>query len=286
MNYFKTFLLFVVMGALIIFLGRVIGGTKGMIVAFVVAAIFTFVQYYFSDRIVLAMTGAKEVGPKDYPVYTQTVNNLAAKMDIPVPKMYVITMEAPNAFATGRNPDHAVVAISPSLLDMLNRNELEVVMAHELSHIKHRDMLLTTVAATVVMAITMIARFAEFAAIFGGRSSDDKEGNPFAMLILSMLAMFGAILIQLAISRSREYHADAAAAKITDKPAALISALEKLHSYAKQKPAPETAPATASLFIVNPFKKSFIVSLFSTHPSLENRTKNLEKVAQEIGISL
>jgi len=287
MNYFKTLILLTLMGILIIFIGGLIGGKTGIIVALIFAIMFNFFSYWFSDKIVLFMYGAKPVSDSDFPQLYQIVRNLTTRMNLPMPKLYVINMEAPNAFATGRNPKNAVVAVSPSIMEILDKHEIEAVIAHELTHIKNRDILVMTIAATLATAITSLARMAQFAAWFGmGRDREGNESNPIGLLILAILAPLAAILIQLGISRTREYLADEGSARTTNRPASLISALEKISTYAKRYPLESGSPATSHLFIVNPMRESFIVNLFSTHPSLGRRIKNLKKVAEELGQAL
>lgn len=283
MNYFKTLMLLVAMGVLIVFIGGLLGGKTGVIIAFAFALIFNVGSYWFSDKIVLSMYGAKPAADPDALAAMQIIKNLSARMEMPVPKLYLINMDAPNAFATGRDPAHAVVALSPSLIKLLDKQELEAVIAHELMHIKNRDILVMTIAATLATAIVSIARIAQFASLFGGgRDKEGSGGNVVSMLALAILAPLAAMLIQLAISRTREYLSDAESARLTNKPASLISALQKITAFAKQDPIEEGQPATAQLFIVNPFKESFIANLFSTHPTMGRRIKNLEKVAQEL----
>jgi len=203
-----------------------------------------------------------------------------------MPKLYIINMEAPNAFATGRDPAHAVVALSPSLLQLLDKHEIEAVIAHELMHIKNRDILVMTIAATLATAIVSIARIAQFASLFGGgRDRENNSGNVISVIALAIIAPLAAMLIQLAISRTREYLSDADSARITNRPNSLISALQKISGYAKKNPTETGTPATSQLFIVNPMKESFIANLFSTHPTLGRRIKNLEKVSRELGQS-
>jgi heat shock protein HtpX len=216
------------------------------------------------------MYGAKPVTAAEYPALYSIVRSLSTTMDMPMPKIYIINMETPNAFATGRSPDHAAVAVSPSLLEALKTREVEAVIAHELSHVRNRDILVATIAATMVTTITFVARMAQFAAMFGGgrgRSSDRDEQNPLGLLILVILAPIAALLVQLAITRTREYMADEGSGRITNRPGSLISALEKISGYAKKYPVEGTTPTTAHMFIVNPWKESLIVNMFSTHPN-------------------
>ncbi len=273
MNYFKTFMLMTVLTLIFIFIGNYIGGQIGMIYAFTFALLLNFFSYWFSDKIVLMMYGAKPVTKEQAPKLYNMVHNLAVKAGLPMPKLYIIEENMANAFATGRDHHHSAVAVTRGILNILDDKELESVLAHELSHIKNYDILLGTLAATIAGAITMLARFAFW---FGG-GSDDNRGNAIAGLLLLILAPLAAILIQLAISRSREYAADNGSADITGRPHALISALEKLHSMAKRTNTANINPATSHMLIVNPLKGDFFASLFSTHPTLEQRKKNLMK---------
>ncbi|OGS45704.1 MAG: protease HtpX [Elusimicrobia bacterium RIFOXYD2_FULL_34_15] len=281
MNGIKTFLLMLTMMFLFILIGNAIGGRQGMITAFIFAAVMNFIMYWFSDKIVLAMYRAKPVSENDAPEIYKIVRNLTVKGNIPMPKIYILPMETPNAFATGRNPDHAAVAVTKGILDILDDNELEGVIAHELSHITHRDILVATIAATMAGAISMLARMAQFAAIFGGGSRDDRDrnGGGLGLLIMAIIAPIAALLIQLAISRSREYGADEGGAKLSGEPLSLASALRKLENYSKKIPS-HVEPATAHMFIVNPLRGDSLLKLFSTHPPVEERIKKLEKLAE------
>ncbi len=280
MNHFKTFVLMVVLTIIFVALGSLIGGKSGAYIAFTIALIMNFVSYWFCDRIVLAMYGAKPVEESKAPDLYRIVASLSQRASIPMPKIYIIENESPNAFATGRNPSRGVVAVTTGILKLLSREELEGVLAHEISHIKHRDILIQTVAATLAGAITMIANWARFAAIFGG-SSDDDEGraNIFSVIIFSMLAAFAAMLIQLAISRSREYLADEGGARLSGNPLFLSNALKKLHAGIAYNPMNDANPSTAPLFIVNPFSAKGVLALFSTHPPIEERIRRLEDMA-------
>jgi heat shock protein HtpX len=268
---------------LLIFIGGALGGKNGMIFALIFAFFGNMFFYWFSDKIVLMMHNAKEIKESDAPLLYKTVRNLSTKMNIPMPKVYIIPMDAPNAFATGRNPNHAVVAVSPSIMNLLTHDEMEAVIAHELTHIKNRDILIATIAASIAGAISHLAYMARWAAFFGGiRDDEDNRGNALAQLFLMLIAPIAATLIQLAISRSREYAADAGSAYVTNRPYSLISALKKIHEYAKVAPLTEGNYSTASLFIVNPFKGDAIINLFSTHPTLNRRIANLEKIARKL----
>jgi heat shock protein HtpX len=281
MNQTKTFLLMVVLTIILVALGSLIGGTSGGMIAFCIAFIMNFVSYWFSDKIVLKMSGAKPVSESEAPELYAIVASLAQKASIPMPKIFIMDNESPNAFATGRNPEHGVVAVTTGIMRLLNREELEGVLAHELSHIKHRDILIQSVAATLAGAITMIANMARFTAFFGGGSGDDdnRGGNIFSIIIFSVIAAFAALLIQLAISRSREYLADDGGAQLSGNPLSLAGALKKLHTGVARNPMNNANPSTAPLFIVNPFSAKGVVSLFSTHPPMEERIKRLEDMA-------
>lgn len=280
MNGLKTFLLMLSMMALFLLIGNAIGGERGMVTAFMFAAVMNFVMYWFSDKIVLAMYGAKPISEKEAPEIFKVVRRLTVKAGLPMPKIFVLAMETPNAFATGRNPQHASVAVTKGILDILNENELEGVLAHELSHIAHRDILIATIAATMAGAISMLARMAQFAAIFGGGSRDDRNrGGGIGLLATAIIAPIAALLIQLAISRSREYGADEGAAELTGMPMSLASALKKLEGYSKRSTV-NVEPSTAHLFIVNPLRGDALFKLFSTHPPIQERVKRLEKMAE------
>ncbi len=274
-NTAKTALLLGVLSALLLLVGQAVGGQQGLIVAFVFAALLNFGSYWFSDRIVLAMYRAREVAP-DHPL-SRIVQRLTQRARLPMPKVYVIPTEALNAFATGRNPEHAAVAATEGILRALSEEELEGVMAHELAHVQHRDTLISAVAATIAAAIMMLASIARWGAIFGGLGSRDNErggGNALALLATAIVAPIAALLIQAAISRSREFGADQGGARLAGTPAGLANALRKLDAAAKQLPLPAN-PATAHLFIVQPLSGQGIVSLFSTHPPTEERIKRL-----------
>ena len=273
-NAIKTTLLLGLMSGLLLVLGEFLGGSGGLMMAFVFAVIMNFASYWFSDKIVLAMYRAKPVGP-EHPLH-QTVARLAQRAGLPMPKVYVIPDQSPNAFATGRNPSHAAVAATEGILRLLDQRELEGVMAHELAHVKHRDILISSVAATIAAAIMMVARMAQFAAIFGGGSRDDREGgsNPIALLATVILAPVAAMLIQSAISRSREFGADRGGAEIAGSPYGLVEALKKLDYAAKRIPM-DANPATAHMMIMKPFSVQGMLSLFSTHPPTEARVRAL-----------
>jgi len=275
-NVFKTAFLLAVLTAMLVLIGGAIGGQQGMVVAFVLALAMNLFSYWFSDRIVLAMYGAQPVDEARAPALHAMVRRLATRAGIPMPRVYLIPTDTPNAFATGRNPQHAAIAVTEGIMRLLDEEELEGVLAHELSHVKNRDVLIATVAATLAGAITYLAHMAQWAAIFGGRSSDDEEGggNPIAMVVMAVLAPIAAMLVQLAVSRSREYHADATGARIAGKPWGLAKALEKLQM-AQQMVPMAANPATAHLFIVNPLSGRALMNLFSTHPPMEERIARL-----------
>src|SRR5499425_3327327 len=276
-NVLKTGLLLGVLTALFVLGGRAIAGEQGMIIGFVLAAVMNFVSYWFSDKMVLAMYGAQPVDEAQAPGLHAMVRRLATRAQIPMPRIYVIPSDTPNAFATGRNPQHAVVAVTEGIMRILDEEELEGVLAHELSHVKNRDILISTIAATLAGAITYLAHMAQWAAMFGGRSRDDEEGgsNPIAMILLAILAPIAAMLVQMAVSRSREFQADATGARVAGKPWGLAKALEKLQMANQQMPMADATPATAHLFIVNPLSGATLARLFSTHPPLEERIARL-----------
>jgi len=275
-NTMKTFLLMGVLTVLLILVGGYLGGQNGMFIAFIFAAVMNFGSYWFSDKIVLRMYGAQELQPTDNPTLFQMTQELAQRGNIPMPKLYMIPSEQPNAFATGRDPNHAAVAVTQGIVRVLSRDELRGVIAHELAHIKHRDILIGTIAATAAGAISMLANMAQWAMIFGGRSSDDREGgNPLAAIVMMIVAPIAAMMIQMAISRSREFLADEAGAQTAGNPLSLASALRKLDAAAHAIPMNAT-PATAHMFIVSPLSGGGIVKLFSTHPPMEERIARLE----------
>ncbi|MDI7259442.1 MAG: zinc metalloprotease HtpX [Thermodesulfobacteriota bacterium] len=282
MNHFKTFLLMLVLTGLFILVGSAIGGKSGAVYAFVFAALMNFFAYWFSDKIVLRMYRAKEVTQGDAPELYQIVSDLTNKASLPMPKVYIMENDTPNAFATGRNPEHAAVAVTNGILRILSKEELAGVIGHELSHIKHRDILISTIAATIAGAISMLASIARWGAIFGGGRSDNEEGgggNNFLFVILfTMVASIAAMLIQMAISRSREYLADEGGAHLSH-PLSLSKALGKLDMAAHRIPM-EANPSTAHMFIVNPLRGGGVLSLFSTHPPIEERIARLEEMAR------
>jgi heat shock protein HtpX len=276
-NIFKTGLLLAVLTVMLVLLGGAIGGQQGMMIAFFLALAMNFVSYWFSDKIVLAAYGARPIDEAAAPRLYAIVHRLATRAGIPMPRVYMIPSETPNAFATGRNPQHAVVAVTEGIMRILDEEELEGVLAHELSHVKNRDVLISTVAATLAGAITYLAHMAQWAAMFGGRSRDDDEGgsNPIAMILLAVLAPIAALLVQMAVSRSREFQADATGARVAGRPWGLAKALEKLQMANQAMPMADATPATAHLFIVNPLSGQTLMRLFSTHPPLEERIARL-----------
>jgi heat shock protein HtpX len=281
-NVFKTAFLLAVLTIMLVVLGGAIGGRQGMLVAFVLAVAMNFFSYWFSDKIVLAMYGARPITEAEAPRLSAIVRRLALRAQIPMPPVYLIATDTPNAFATGRNPEHAAVAVTEGIMRILNDEELEGVLAHELSHVKNRDILISTIAATLAGAITMLAHMAQYAAMFGGgrRDNDDEggAGNPIALIFMAILAPIAAMLVQLAVSRSREYQADASGAVMAGKPWGLASALEKLQM-AQQVAPMDANPATAHLFIVNPLSGRSLMNLFSTHPPMEERIARLRAMA-------
>ncbi len=272
----RTTILLAVLTAIIMWVGKMIGGTGGMLIALVFAGGFNFYAYWYSDKMVLKMYRAKPVTAEEAPDLYRLVADLASKAGLPMPALYIIPQQAPNAFATGRNPENAVVALTEGLIRYMNRDELAGVVAHELGHIKNRDMLIQTLAATMAGAVMMLATLARWSAIFGGIGGrDDGEGGGiFGLLLMSIIAPLAAMLIQMAISRSREYLADSTSADITGNSAALASALDKLNAYSRQIPM-KAEPATAHMFIANPLSGQSMMHLFSTHPPIEKRIARL-----------
>jgi len=283
LNYFKTFMLMVLMMSLFVLVGRCVGGTNGMIYGLLFAAVLNLGAYWFSDKLVLKMHGAKEVSANDEPHLFRSVQKLSQAGNLPMPKVYVIETEAANAFATGRNLKNSAVAATRGILDLLSPAELEAVFAHELSHIKHRDILIGTVAAIMAGAIMMIGDMARWAVMLGGYSSrDDERGaNPIGFILLVVLAPLAAVIIQMMISRTREYAADAGGSALTGNPLALARALKKIEASSLGLPLEAASPATAHLYIINPFdRESWLVNLFSTHPTVGRRVKKLEAFSE------
>ena len=279
MNTFKSTLLLVVLTLFLIFVGDWVGGRNGMVLAFVISVVFNFGTYFFSDKLALKMYNAQPVSRDELPRAYAAVERLTAKQGLPMPKMYVLPTESPNAFATGRNPQHASVAVTRGILQLLDDEELEGVLAHELGHVRNRDILTSSIAATLAGAITMIARMGFWASMFsgggGGGRDRDRGGGGLGALFMIILAPIAASLIQLAISRSREYEADATGAAVTGNPYALARALQKLDEYSKRVPM-QASPSTAHLFIVAPLLGSGgFANLFSTHPPMKERIQRL-----------
>lgn len=282
LNNFKTTLLLTLLTLLMVAMGSAIGGKTGMVFAFFMAAAMNFFSYWFSDKIVLGMYGAREITAHENPAFHNLVSRLAVRAGLPMPKVYVIPSESPNAFATGRNPQHAAVAATEGILRILSAEELEGVMAHELAHVKNRDILISTIAATFAGAISMLGNMLQWGAMFGAGRSDDEEGGSGSLigsLAMAIIAPIAAMLIQMAVSRSREYLADASGAAICGNPRALARALGKLHDASQMVPMQEARPATAHMFIVNPLTAGNLMALFSTHPPMEERIRRLEAAA-------
>lgn len=281
MNTLKVGVLLVALTALFIFVGDAIGGRGGAMIAFALALLMNFASYWFSDKIVLGMYGARPLSPADAPELFRITEKLAQRAGIPMPRLYVVNDPQPNAFATGRNPAHGAVAVTTGLLNLLNDDEVEGVLAHEIAHIKHRDTLTMTVVATIAGAIMLLADMARWAMIFGGARSDDHEGgNPLVYLFIMIVAPIAAMLIQLAISRAREYEADATGARLAGSPDGLANALLKLEHAASRIPMMHASPSTAHLFIVNPLKGlgGTLMSLFMTHPPIQERVRRLQQM--------
>ncbi len=279
MNNIRTLLLMTLLTVLVIFIGNVLGGQSGMVMGFVLAAAMNFGSYWFSDKIVLKMYGAQELTRSEAPELFAMTEEMTRKGGLPMPKLYMIPGDQPNAFATGRNPEHAAVAVTEGIMRLLPRDELKGVIGHELAHIKHRDILIGSIAATMAGAISMIANIAQWGMIFGGGRSDDEEGgSPIAALAMMIIAPIAAMLIQMAISRSREFLADEGGAQLAGNPRSLASALKRLHAGVQQIPMHAT-PATAHMFIVSPLLGGGLMNLFSTHPPMEERVARLEAMA-------
>jgi heat shock protein HtpX len=264
---------------ILVAVGGIVGGRSGMTFALIIAFAMNFFSYWFSDKIVLRMYGARQVSESQAPELHGIVRRLAAKAGLPMPKVYVMDQDQPNAFATGRNPGHGAVAVTTGIMRILTREELEGVIGHELSHIKHRDILVGTVAATIAGAISYLAQMAQWALIFGG-GRDDDDRNPFAAIVMMIVGPIAALLVQMAISRSREYGADRGGASLTGNPLYLASALKKL-TMASQRIPMHANPATSHLFIVNPLSGGGLLKLFSTHPPLDERIARLESMAHQ-----
>lgn len=282
MEQIKTFLLLGSLSVLLVFLGGYLGGTGGMMIALVMAGGMNFYAYYFSDTMILKHYNAQEVDPREAPVLYRVVERLVERADMPMPKIYIIHDHIPNAFATGRNPEHAAVAITTGLLELLNEDEIEGVMAHELSHVVHRDILIATIAATIAGAVAFIANMMQFGAMFGSR--DNRGGNPILMLVMALLLPIAASIIQMSISRSREFIADEGAARLSGHPEWLQSALVKLSNYNARGEVQGSTPENAHLFIISPLdgKRFSFSNLFRTHPTTEQRLERLEMLKSEL----
>ena len=289
-NKFKTTMLLGLLTGMVILIGFFLGGQRGMIIAFVIATAMNFFSYWFSDKIVLAMYQAKEATEREAPELYMIVANLIQKAQMPMPKIFIIPEEAPNAFATGRNPEHAVVAVTEGLLKLMNRDEIEGVLAHELAHVKNHDILISSIAATIAGAIMILANIVKWGAIFGGGSRDDEDQGGLGMvgmLVMAILAPIAALLIQMAISRSREYLADETGVHFVGQSRGLANALYKLGIYSHKIPM-SANPQTAHMFIVNPLTGRSLMNLFSTHPPIEERIARLrgQKVADPMSVPL
>lgn len=288
MNSLKTTVLLAALTGLLLAIGYSFGGTRGMTIMFVISILMNFVSFWYSDKIVLNMYGAREVTPQQAPDLIRMVSSLAQKAKLPMPKVYIIDTDVPNAFATGRDPSHAAVAVTTGIMRALNYEELEGVVAHELAHVKNRDTLISTIVATIAGVITMIAQIAQWAAIFGGRSGDDEEGGGLGGILefvfLAVLAPIAATLIQLGISRVREFKADETGGSVSGNPLALASALQKIENYAQHRVMNEATPATSHLFIINPFSGvgGWLTGLFSTHPATAQRVAKLQEQAKRM----
>ncbi len=278
-NTIKTTLLLGALTGLLVIFGDYFGGTQGMVIAFLFALLMNFGSYWYSDKIVLKMYRAREVTEAEAPELVSMVRSLSQRAQLPMPKVYIVPTESPNAFATGRNPQHAAVAVTSGILRIMNYDQLEGVLAHELGHVKNRDTLISAVAATLAGVIMMLAYMARWAAMFGfgGRDSENRGGGVLGLLLMSILAPIAALVIQMAISRTREFLADATAARLTKNPEGLASALEGLQAAAQRIPL-EANPATSHLFIVNPLSGRSLFRFFSTHPPVEERVKRLRAI--------
>jgi heat shock protein HtpX len=277
-NAIKTLFLLTVLTVLLVLFGGAFGGRTGAVVALVFAAVMNFGTYWFSDKIVLAQYRAREIPPGAHPRLDRIIDGLTARSGMPRPRVYVIPQEQPNAFATGRNPQHAAVAVTEGILQLMNDEELEGVIAHELSHVRHRDILIGTIAATLAGAITMLATMARWGAMFGGLGGNSRDrdggGGVIGLIVMAIVAPIAALLVQMAVSRSREYEADAGAAQLTGNPYGLARALKRLDEYSHRIPM-DASPATAHMFIVSPLTGRSLMNLFSTHPPLAERIKKL-----------
>jgi len=285
-NWFKTTLLLGAMTVLIVWIGNLFGGRQGMVLAFILAMGMNFFSYWYSDKIVLKMYRAREVSPQDFPKLYEAVRQLSQNAGLPMPRVYIIPEESPNAFATGRNPEHAVVAVTEGLLKSMNDEEATGVLAHEMAHVRNRDILIGSIAATMAGAIMILATMARWTAFFGGGSQDDEGGGglgAIGLIAMSIMAPIAAMLIQMAISRSREYQADATGARLAGNPEGLADALEKLGAASRRLPL-KANPSTAHMFIVNPLSAGNMMSLFSTHPPLRERIARLRGTRPDLPV--
>lgn len=273
MNMVKTFVLLTTLTLILVAAGGILGGAGGALLALIIAGVMNFVSYWYSDRIVLAMYRGQQV--ESGPLH-EVVTELCRRNNLPMPKVYILPQMTPNAFATGRNPEHAVVAATEGILRSLSREELTGVMAHEMAHVGNRDILIGSIAATIAGAISYLAHMAQWAAIFGMSRDDDEGSNPIALILLMIFAPIAAMLVQMAISRSREYVADRRGAELCGNPRYLANALRKLEASNRQQPMPQVNEATAHMFIVNPLRAGGLMALFSTHPPMEERVRRLE----------
>jgi len=278
MNNIKTLFLLVTLTLILVWAGGALGGKQGMTIALIFALMMNFFAYWFSDKIVLRMYRARQVSESDAPELYGIVRRLVQKAGMPMPRIYIINEDQPNAFATGRNPEHAAVAVTTGITRILSHEELQGVIAHELSHVRHRDILISTIAATIAGAISFLAQMAQWAMIFGGRGDDDEGGNPIAALAMMIVGPIAALIVQMAISRSREYSADEGGARLAGNPRYLAGALRKLYA-ASQKIPMHANPATSHMFIVNPLSGGGLLKLFSTHPPIEERIARLESMS-------
>ena len=279
MNTFKTGMLMAVLTALLVLAGSALGGRGGAIFAFIFALLMNFGSYWFSDKIVLKMYRGREIGRDEFPQLFGMVERLSRRAGLPMPRIYLTPQPEPNAFATGRDPRHAAIAVTSGITQLLDDQELEGVLSHEIAHIKNRDILISSIAAALAGAITMLASIARWGLIFGGLGSDDDDGGGLAAIVMMIMAPLAAMLIQMAISRAREYQADRVGAGVCGHPRGLASALEKLEDYARRRPMSQATPATAHMFIVNPLRGKSMAALFSTHPPTEERVKRLRELA-------
>lgn len=278
MNNIKTLSLLVTLTLILVWAGGALGGKQGMTMALVFALVMNFIAYWFSDKIVLKMYKARQVSEAEAPELFEIVRRLVQKAEMPMPKVYIINEDQPNAFATGRNPKHAAVAVTTGIMRILSHEELQGVIAHELAHVRHRDILISTIAATIAGAISYLAQMAQWAMIFGHRGDDEEGGNPVAALAMMIVGPIAALIVQMAISRSREYAADEGGARLAGNPRHLAGALRKLHM-ASQKIPMHANPATSHMFIVNPLSGGGLLKLFSTHPPIEERIAKLESMS-------